>query len=172
MNRFGAITNFLSRLLSLILLTSIFVVAFTMSRVEAASFADLNRDSNTDYTLDYVIDRSQVPTLFYNDLTLKVRVNQISSAQVIANNRTISHTYDAAIGQLIFTTSANTVTVVINDVTDTQGLGEVVKAVLKDDKGFAWSHGMDDNHNLMPQVDVFEEHDWQATLFLIGNMCY
>lgn len=127
-------------------------------------------DSPKLYKLTYQIDRAAVPLLYYRELTLNVRVNQIDAATVTADGAVIPHTYDASAGQLVFTTSAATVEITLEGVTDTDGLGDATKAALKDGKGFAWSHGMDDNVYVKAQVDVLEQYGWRGTLFLIGNV--
>lgn len=120
------------------------------------------------YKLTYQIDRSNVPPIYYRELTLKVTVNQMTDATVIADGIEIPYTYDA--GVLVLTTNATTIEITLSGVTDTEGLGYAEKAILKDDKGFAWSHGMDDNVYVKSQVDILEQYGWRGTIFLIANV--
>ncbi|MEM7127660.1 MAG: polysaccharide deacetylase family protein [Chloroflexota bacterium] len=120
------------------------------------------------YTLTYEIDRSQVPSLYHNDLTLKVQVNQVLAAQVIADGLVISHTHIPT-GNILFTTSAADIKIAIESSGDITGLGQITTTTLLNGKGFAWSHGMDDNVGLRKQVEVLESYGWTGTFFLIAK---
>jgi hypothetical protein len=125
-------------------------------------------------TFNYTLDRSAVPELTYNDLTLKVYVGDMTEAEVYTTNGiTIPHTIDA--GTLTFTTDADQVQLVLEGVTDpnragTNSVGEISKATLRDDKKWAWSIGLDDNVSLKPTIDLLRRRGWAGTLFMIGNI--
>lgn len=126
------------------------------------------RRTSATQTLQYTIDRSQVPSLTYNELTLKVVVGQIDNALVNVNGSAIPHIYDPADGEIRFTTNATNVEIVLTNPTSTGAIGSIAKAPLKDDKDFAWSLGMDDNTGLKDTVTALEQYGWQGTFFLIG----
>jgi hypothetical protein len=125
-------------------------------------------------TFNYTLDRSAVPELTYNDLTLKVYVGDMTEAEVSTTNGiTIPHTIDA--GTLTFTTDADQVQLVLEGLTDpnragTNSVGEISKATLRDDKKWAWSIGLDDNVSLKPTIDLLRRRGWAGTLFMIGNI--
>jgi len=121
-------------------------------------------------TLRYEIDRSEVPPLYHNDLTLKVRVGEADEVEVLADGTAIPHVLDPTTDQVRFTTSATDVSVVLNGASDSAELGQVTKSVLRDDKAFAWSLGMDDNVDLKATVAVMERYGWAGTFFLIANI--
>lgn len=126
-----------------------------------------------DYTYTYSIDRSAVPGLYYNDLTYLIKVNQ-GSAVVSAGGQNLSFTYDAQTDRIMFTTPANNFIVTITNPNSTNNLGAIETAPLKDNKRWAWSHGMDDNVNLWcgdadacNSVAHFTNKGYRATVFMI-----
>ena len=126
--------------------------------------------ANASVTLYYTIDRSAVPELTYNDLTLKVEAGDITDAEVSTLNGTpITHTYDSATGYVMFTTDTEQVKVVLNGVADPNSVGNISKATLKDDKKWAWSIGFDDNVFLQPAIDLLNAKGWAGTLFMISE---
>ncbi len=120
--------------------------------------------------LYYDIDRSAVPDLTYNELTLKIDAGNMTSAHVSTLNGTeIPHIYDATSGEVIFTTDVEQVKVVLNGVTDPNSVGQVSKAALKEDKKWAWSVGLDDNTFLQESMDLMNAKGWAGTLFMIAE---
>jgi hypothetical protein len=49
-------------------------------------------------------------------------------------------------------------------------LGDHTIATLFDNKKWAWSHGFDDNVNLLPAIQAFQKYGYTATLYLIANI--
>lgn len=123
--------------------------------------------SVSDLTLRYEVDRTEVPVLNYNDLTLSVLVGQTDDVRVLVDGSPIEHHYDPATGSVRFTTSSDLVDVELTGIDNVSGLGTATKAILKDDKDFAWSLGMDDNVGLRETVSVMESFGWAGTFFLI-----
>ena len=123
-----------------------------------------------DYTLQYHLDRSAVPQLTYNDLTLKIYVGQAQSVSASVDGRNTPVRYDHASGEVIVTTSGTNLELSINQAEPSDRLGTFSKAVLKDDKLWAWSHSFDDNVNFKQYgIPAFEKYGWRATVYLIGN---
>ena len=115
--------------------------------------------------LSFAIDRSGLPPLPYGDITLKVDSLGAAAASVTADGRAIPSRLVA--GRVVFTTAGRDVVVTLNAPTSTTGAGSFERAVLKDDKAWAWSHGFDDNTNLQPGIEAFRGRGWRATLFVI-----
>lgn len=137
---------------------------FLFSPVDAA---DVSGGSTT--ILTYEIDRSNVPNLTYNDLTLLVNVGQAESIQVSGDGSPVSHIYDLSSGIIRFSTQANTIEISVTGQNTNASFGSFAKAELLEDKDFAWSIGMDDNVGLKPSVSIMESFGWQATFFLIAS---
>ncbi len=135
----------------------------------AATLPPSDEDHPTAYFLTYDIDRTNVPDLYYNELTLRVQVNDAQTIDVRADGEPVSFVHDADAGQIMLTTGAARVEVQVAGVGNPYGVGEIKKAALRNDKGFAWSHGMDDNVYLRAQVAVLEQYDWRGTFFLIAG---
>lgn len=121
------------------------------------------------YRITYRLDRTVVPDVSFTDLTLKAYVGSISDAQLFTSSGNhIPHQYDPTTGIITFTTDADQVELTVQGSTNPAAIGPVTKAALKDDKTWAWSHGLDDNTNLQPSIAKFEEKGWRGTLYLIG----
>lgn len=121
------------------------------------------------FSIEFEIDRSQVPSLSFYDLTLNVLVNDASSVQVLADSVPISHTYSSLSGEVSFTTSASNINIMAQGVSNLTDFGTISKGALLDNKGFAWSHGLDDNVLLNDQVELLENFGWRGTFFLIAS---
>lgn len=121
------------------------------------------------YSYSFDIDRSSVPTLYYNDLSLKVHLGTVSSVSVTLEGQLAPFTYDNVGGDVYFTTpNSGHVQIKFKNPTKTSGF-TVSKLALKDNKKFAWSHGLDDNTFLKAQIDLIKAKGWRASLFLIGQ---
>ena len=136
----------------------------------AATLPPLDDDHPTEYAIRYEIDRADVPTLYYNNLTLLVQVNDAQTVDVQADGVPIPYTRDRDAGQIRLTTGAARIEAQLAGVNNPYGVGSVEKAALRDDKGFAWSHGLDDNVYLREQVGVLEQFGWRGTFFLIAEI--
>jgi hypothetical protein len=86
-----------------------------------------------------------------------------------ANGVEINSTYDSETGYVQFTTDADNVTLVVEDLTSLDDFGNIEFTTLKDDKSWAWSHGLDDNVYLQAQIAALQAVGWRATLYLIGK---
>ncbi len=150
---------------------AIAVLSFLFSACQSgpSRAAPLDQNHPTAYTLRYEVNRANIPGLYYNDLTLLVQVNDAQQIDVRADGVPISYTHNVDAGQIKLTTDAAQVDVELAGVSDPHGVGSVEKAALRDDKGFAWSHGMDDNVYLREQVGVLEQFSWRGTFFLIAK---
>ena len=113
------------------------------------------------------IDRGAVPDLYFNDLTLLVQVNDASDFAVISNGKTIPYTQVGP--DLKITTDADSLSVVLTPGSNLANLCDVEKAALFDNKKWVWSHGFDDNVNLLPAITEFREKSWPATIFAIAK---
>jgi peptidoglycan/xylan/chitin deacetylase (PgdA/CDA1 family) len=119
-------------------------------------------------TLRFTINRAAVPNVYFKDITLKVKALGATSASVTTGTGT-AITSRLANDEVIFTTTANEVVVYLAGTTTTTGLGQFTKAVLRDDKKWAWSHGMDDNVNYVNEVPGWEAKGWFGTFFIIAG---
>lgn len=120
-------------------------------------------------TLEYKIDRSDVPSLTYKSLTLLIDVGAVDSVTASVDGTEIPFRYKPETGTIALTTAADHFSLVLSNPQTTDGLGSFIKAPLKDNKGWAWSHGLDDNTNLNPSIEAFQKKGWRATLFLIAK---
>ncbi|MEM7117518.1 MAG: polysaccharide deacetylase family protein, partial [Chloroflexota bacterium] len=128
------------------------------------------RDNSGD-TLTYILDRTAVPDIAFDAITLNVYVGAIAEAQVFTDqNVYVPHAYDAATGILSFTTTADSVDVILLGAADFAAAGAVTLADLKDNKAWAWSIGLDDNTLIKNSIDVIEAKGWTGTLYMIGNI--
>lgn len=124
-----------------------------------------------EYIIQWEIDRSSTPSLPFNDITLNVAVGEASGIR--ANDfegEELPFTYNEEKGIVSITTGGDSVE--LSFFTQTAGnplIGSYTPSTLKFNRQWAWSHGFDDNFNLEGPISQFEERDWQATLFLIGE---
>ena len=155
---FGAITLF-----TLILAFVVGVTTFsTPSKAQA--------QSSSNHTLTYTLDRSQVPQVPFNDLTLKVDVGSTASnIAVSANGDQIPFIYHITAGIVQFSTDQSEVTISLTVDNTGSTFGTVEKAVLLDDQKWAWSHGFDDNVFLFDSMELWTAKGWAGTLNLIGD---
>jgi hypothetical protein len=121
--------------------------------------------AGADLALSFTIDRSGLPPLSYHELTLKVDALGASAADVAGDGLPVPSRISN--GSVVFTTAASRVVVSLRGPSTTAGAGTFQRAVLKDDKAWAWSHGFDDNTMLRPGIELFRARGWRATLFMI-----
>jgi peptidoglycan/xylan/chitin deacetylase (PgdA/CDA1 family) len=121
------------------------------------------------YRLRYTIDRSRVPELYYNDISLRIFVGQPRHITVSAGGLPLDFTYDATGGEIVVTSDAAEVEVVISQPSTLDGLGAFVVTPLKYDRRWAWSHSLDDNVGFKPSIELLNERGWRGTLYLIGR---
>lgn len=86
---------------------------------------------SANYTLQFIVDRSKLPYLNNNELTLKVNACGATSASVIGDETQIASSI--VNGNVVFTTDASDIAVFLVGATTTTGLGQFTKAVLKHD---------------------------------------
>ena len=160
-----SVLNFL--LLNLVLLISSWAgVAYSKSQTSEAEQGSYIR-------FRYLLERAEVPPLFYNEATLIITLGESRPVQVRGDGIIHPFRIDPNTGHLIVTTAASQldVTVELNHSSaNTNGIGAVEYANLYDNKGFAWSIGMDDNVGLREQISALEQYGWTGTLFLIANI--
>jgi peptidoglycan/xylan/chitin deacetylase (PgdA/CDA1 family) len=139
----------------------------TKSGVAAVVVAPACTGANT---LRYAITRPATPVLTYRDLTLKVNVGGASGASVTVDGLPVASVIDAS-GAVRFTTAGDSVSICLTGGNAAAaGYGSVTKAVLKNDKKWAWSHGFDDNVNFkIHALDALRSRGWAGTVFVIGN---
>ena len=121
------------------------------------------------YTYAFSIDRSAAPALYYTDLSYVVHLGSASNTSVLIDNTPVASTYDPASGNLVFTTSKGGGVTVRFAATSAPSAVSAQKASLRDNKAWAWSHGMDDNVGLLAQVNLIKARGWRGSLMLIGE---
>jgi hypothetical protein len=117
---------------------------------------------------NFTITRPTAPRLNFKQLTLMVNACGATSATVTADGQAVVSSL--AGGNVVFTTAGTSVIVNLAGTTTTTGLGNFTKAVLKDDKKWAWSHGLDDNYDqsMNSQINAFKAHNYTGTCFWNG----
>lgn len=121
------------------------------------------------YTYTFSIDRGALPELYYNELTYVVQLGAVEGPAASVGGAAVPARYDPAAGTLTFTTQRGGAASISFTSAAAPGPITVRKASLKDDKAFAWSHGMDDNVMLQAQIDAIAAMGWRASLMLIGK---
>ena len=127
-----------------------------------------NSASAADHTLNYTVDRSQLPQMNYYNLTYNIYVGEATTVTVKnGSDQTLPSSYDSGTNILTLTTDETTFSVTLNDFTgSTDDVGEIKVAPLKDNKLWAWSHGFDDNQQFLKAIYYFEQYNLPATLYL------
>jgi peptidoglycan/xylan/chitin deacetylase (PgdA/CDA1 family) len=135
--------NFPTRTIVTLLLAGC-VAAVSMALPAPA--AQSSPSAQSEQWLHYDVDYTQVPSwVRIRDLTLKVRVGQAQSVEVIAGGQVVSASYSASTGWVTFTTSVSQVDIhLLGLSTPLEQIGEVQKATLRDDKRWAYSLTFDD----------------------------
>jgi hypothetical protein len=122
-------------------------------------------DSGTVLTLDFTIDRSAVPELYFNDLTLLVDALGAKNAQVVVDGTEVPSVPSGT--NVMFSTSGSSVQVRLLDPTRAADAGKFTTPILKNDKQWAYSIGFDDNRTLREIMNGVEQVGYRGTLFLI-----
>lgn len=144
-------------------------VAATLACGVALSLAGAAVSPGTTAILEFSVTRSNLPALTYHDLTLRVEAGGATNATVTADGRTIEGRIEN--GRVIFTTAGTNIAVALSGVADRTRLGKFSKAVLKDDKLWAWSNGFDDNKMFKSTaMPLLEKYGYRSTVFLIGSI--
>ncbi|MBX0331187.1 polysaccharide deacetylase family protein [Oscillochloris sp. ZM17-4] len=120
------------------------------------------------YTYTFSIDRAAAPALSYNALSYIVHLGSASGASALVNGAPVASRYDPASGDLVFTTD-QAGAVAVRFAAAAAPTVTIQKAALRDNKAWAWSHGMDDNVFLQAQVDLIAAKGWRASLMLIAK---
>jgi hypothetical protein len=121
------------------------------------------------YTYKFNIDRSQTPNLYYRDMSFLVHLGIASDVSVSVNGSSVVSGYSDDTGNLVFTTpESGEVVITLYNPSDTS-VFSAQKSSLKGNKAWAWSHGMDDNVNLLAQVNALSAKGWRASFMLIGE---
>jgi peptidoglycan/xylan/chitin deacetylase (PgdA/CDA1 family) len=121
-------------------------------------------------SLSYLLDRSALPWLTYNDVTLKIFIGPAQSVSASADGKTIPVLYNSQSGYALVTTSGLHLKIDVIAGTNSANLGSFTKTALKGDHLWAWSHGFDDNVNFKTYgIPAFEKLGYRATVYLIGH---
>ena len=122
-----------------------------------------------DYQFRYVIDKSQVPeVLNVKEATFIVNTGAHTSAQVFADGVSVPFTYKTAANEnIVFTTNATELIVVLTGVANPNVIGGIEIATLKHNKKWAVSIGFDDNKNFLnTAIPYLQNKGWKGTLFM------
>ncbi len=145
-----------------ILLFSVLMLFGSQTQLEAAE---------EQYEIRWEIDRSTVPTLTNNEITLSIAVGEASAITIVdENGDDIPFRFDEERGVVTLTTAGDVID--LSFFTNTIGnplVGSYAPTTLKNDYLWAWSHGIDDNANMEGSIAKFEERGWKGTLYLIGT---
>ena len=145
----------------LALLLAVFILAGSQQITEAAE---------DQYNIRWEIDRSTVPQITNDEITLIIAVGEASAITVVdENDADIPFTYDERKGVIIVTTAGTALD--LSFFTNTTGnplVGSYAPATLKNDYLWAWSHSFDDNANIAGSIEKFQARGWKGTLYLIG----
>lgn len=135
----------------------------------AAAYQPATTQENNQ-TIIYTVDRSAVPLLYFNDLTLIVNVGDAQNITLIdENGSAIPFQFGPESDEIIFSTAASTVRLNLEGVQPSATLGEYRKAPLKDNFLWAYSHGFDDNFGLDDTRNAFLERDVPATYNVVAD---
>ena len=124
--------------------------------------------SHAQMQCDVVINRSAVPDLNFDRLTLLITVNDATNIQLSSHSQAVPFTKVGS--QIMVTTELGELNLEFDSGSNTNNLCKTTKAPLLNDRRWAWSHGFDDNVNLKAAIDEFRAKSWPATLFLIANV--
>ena len=125
--------------------------------------------TSENFELVYTIDRSNVPPVSFPALTLNIYLGALNSVAVQVDGSPHPHNYDPSTGYLTLTTTGSNLVIDANGATNDDDFGYIQRGQLKDNRSWAWSHGLDDNVFLQPTIALFEERDWQGSIYLISN---
>lgn len=160
-----SLLNFL--LLNLVLLiTSWTGIAYSKSQINGP-------EQDAFYRFRYQIERASAPSLYHKEVTLIITLGESRPVQVRGDGIVHPFRIDATSGHLIVTTAASQLDVTVTldgSSSNLDDVGAFEHANLYENRGFAWSIGMDDNVGLREQIDALERYGWTGTLFLIANI--
>ncbi len=140
----------------------------TTGTTEGSQFATPAQANS--YTYSFTISRAQLPPLTYTDMTYVVRLGVVTNPVATVNGiPALRSSYQPTSGTFIFSSNQVGLAQISFISTSAPTTISVTKASLKDNKAWAWSHGMDDNTNLQAQIDLIRAKGWRATLFMIGE---
>ena len=123
-----------------------------------------------EYEIAYEIDRSGLPPLYFQEITVGVAVGDLVAYDAqTGDGETLEGFYDAQDGLLFLTTASDEIVLTFTTETNNPRVGSFGLAPLRDNKLWAWSHGLDDNRFLEESIALFERREWVGTLFLIGR---
>jgi peptidoglycan/xylan/chitin deacetylase (PgdA/CDA1 family) len=126
---------------------------------------------SADYKATCTIDRTTVfPRVPYQELTLRLPIGDATSADVLVDGQAIASRIDETKKMLIITTKGSAIEAHVHGASSQTQIGAFNKAVLRDDKKWAWSHGFDDNVGYSHYAtEVFKKYGWTGTLFMMGK---
>ncbi|MEM7126669.1 MAG: putative Ig domain-containing protein [Chloroflexota bacterium] len=150
-----------------ILIISLSLLSLAMSSQETST---TQAPSDADLILTYTLDRSAVPLLYYNDLTLNVITGPASEIVVVVDGSVIPHTFDSVSGLTVFTTSGNNIEIHLTGHGSPNNFGQISPAPLKENKKFAWSISFDDNIGFQPAINLLNQYGYRGTIFAIANI--
>ena len=146
------------------------LVIMGLSMLLLAGSHNISRAAEDQYVITWEIDRSKVPIVPFQELTIAIAVGDASEVVIKdENGEELPFVYDADQGVVKVTTTGNLIE--LSFFTNTVGnplVGSYAPTALKDDYLWAWSHGIDDNANIEGTIEKFEERGWRGTLYLIG----
>jgi peptidoglycan/xylan/chitin deacetylase (PgdA/CDA1 family) len=119
--------------------------------------------------LRYTFNRSNLPALTYQAVTLKIYIGTPSAFYVLGDGLEIPYTYNRSTGFVTVSTAASMLELRVYNPPASSQLGAYSITPLKDDKQWAWSHSFDDNVNFEARgIPAFEKYGWRGTVYLIG----
>jgi hypothetical protein len=116
--------------------------------------------------LAYTIDRSAVPALYYTALTLVVDIG-VGNSAVVTGDGQVSYRLDEERGVTVVTTEGNHFQVEVSGSEPVPG--SVTPALLKEEKAWAWSIGLDDNTYQKEGIALMRQAGYRGTLFPIAD---
>ena len=129
------------------------------------------------YLFEHTLDRSALPALSHNEITLIIRTNGAQQSRLSLDGQLL----DGVTNRVRETNGLTTATIRLNrdatvlrvelaDPLSTVELGVVEIAPLYDNRRFALSYGMDDNVFLKSHVDILDAAGYRATIFGITSV--
>ena len=113
------------------------------------------------------IDRSAVPDLLFNEVTLLIEVGDDVPAKVMAGGSPVAYVQNGP--ELMLTTDQPTIQIEFEEADWNANLCQVAVAPLKENKAWAWSIGFDDNAGLQTTIAGMQALNYRGTLFIIGK---
>lgn len=139
----------------------------TLLLIALATNFRLSQAANT-VSLTYNIDRSDIPPLNDNELTLIINTANASEIEISdATNSPIPFKSGPAADEVTVTTTSSQLTVTLTNPVADEQMGAFRKAGLKDNYRWAYSHGFDDNYFLEQETAVFLDRGIPAGFNLV-----